>query len=567
VNAVVIRRTTYPQVEPRADGLMTRALTVVPFTLSVEEAERVARRRAAAVVVARRGIRWEAASAEVLERALALGLQRAPLEAVLWPAPPVSRRLPEISVRRRLSPATPLVVVLEGGRPVGVVARTPGAGGALPRSAASELARLDPLTTRLLRAGGKAAMELGRPVAVVGGFPRDLLRGRLAETPRDLDLVVEGDGRGLARRLAASLGGDVREHEAFGTATVSLAGGRGPRSVDVATARREHYRAPGALPTVESASLATDLGRRDFSVNALAIRLDGPAWGEVLDPTGGLVDLDAGRLRVLHPLSFVEDPTRIFRAGRFAARLGFHVEPTTRRLLAAAAGLDVYSALSGDRLLAELDAILAEAEPATSLTWLGRAGAFRLLVPTYRFTARTATRVARVGAAGAGLGLDGATRRALYLLALGEGCADDPAAWLARWSTPAPLRSAAEQARAEAPGVLARLAGARGVEQAYAVLRGVPEVVAAWAHVLAEPGEARRHLAAYLGRWRQVRPLLTGDDLAAMGIAPGPNLGRLLQELRTAQVAGRLRSRRAATAWVRRTAAIPSHANPMKGGQ
>ena len=372
---MVVRRTTYPQVDPRAGGLMTRAVVLVPRSLPLVEAMRVARRRRARLVLARLGTGWGAATPETLERALGLDLDRAALDAVLWGAPSLDVGVPEIAVRRRLGPATPFAVVLQAGRPVGAVLAGPGACRPLPRSAAQALDRLEGATGEVLRTTGRLGIEAGWRVAAVGGLVRDLLRGRLAAEPRDLDLAVEGDGRLLARRLGRALGGRVREHESFLTATVTLPDGR---RVDLATARRERYRRPGALPLVEPATLDEDLARRDFSVNALAVRVDESAWGQVLDPTGGLADLARGRIRILHPLSFVEDPTRIFRAGRFAERLGFRLEPATRRLLRAAAGLEVYAALSGDRLMAELEAILGESRPSAVLARLGRAGAFRL---------------------------------------------------------------------------------------------------------------------------------------------------------------------------------------------
>ena len=168
------------------------------------------------------------------------------------------------------------------------------------------------------------------------------------------------------------------EHVAFLTATLVLPDGR---RIDLATARRESYRAPGALPTVEPAALADDLARRDFSLNALAIRLDPPDWGRLVDTTGGLVDLRARRLRVLHPLSFVEDPTRILRAARLAVRLGCRIDPTTRRLAGRAATLDAYQALSADRLRAELELALEEPRPAAVLGEAGRLGAWGLVSP------------------------------------------------------------------------------------------------------------------------------------------------------------------------------------------
>jgi tRNA nucleotidyltransferase (CCA-adding enzyme) len=561
---MVVRRTSYPQVDPRAGGLMTRAVAVVPRGLAIEEAARVARQRRARLVIARLGTGWGAATLDTLARALSLELGRAALDTVLWGAPGLDADVPEVSVRRRLGPATPFVVVLAAGRPVGAVLVEPGMSRPLPRAATAELGRLDAATGDLLRAAGRLAAESGWRLATVGGLVRDLLRGRLAARPRDLDLAVEGDARLLARRLGRAFGGRVREHEAFLTATVTLPDGRG---LDLATARRERYRRPGALPLVEPATLEEDLARRDFTVNALAVRIDEAAWGEVLDPTGGLADLARGRIRVLHPLSFVEDPTRVFRAGRFAERLGFRLEPSTRRLLAAAAGLGAYEALSGDRLLAELEAILGEPRPSAVLARLGRAGAFRLIVPGYRFPAEAAARLARVAGCRRGVPFADGTLAGLCLLALGAHLsAGEAETWVTRWGVPAPLRAAITRARDEAPELAARLARAPGVEAAYAALRGMPELTAAWTGIVARGARARRYVRAHLARWRRLPPLLGGDDLKALGLVPGPRFGALLEGVRTAQVAGRLRSREDAVAWVRgRLAGNGSDPSP-KGG-
>jgi tRNA nucleotidyltransferase (CCA-adding enzyme) len=558
---MVVRRATYPQVEPRAGDLLTPAVAVAPRALTLEAAAALARRRRARFVVAPLGSGWGAVTHQVLDRALALDrrLGRAPLDALLWTVPALAATTPEVTLRRRLGPATPLVVVLGGGgTPLGVVPREAGARRALPRSAAEALGRLDPGTLELLRAVGRLGAEPGRPVAAVGGLVRDLLLGRLTATPRDLDVAVEGDGRLVARQLARALGGRVRQHEAFLTATVALADGR---LVDVVTARREAYRRPGALPAVEPATLEEDLARRDFSVNALAIRLDGGAWGQVLDPTGGLADLAARRLRVLHSLSFVEDPTRIFRAARFAVRLGFRLEPTTRRLLAAAARLPVYEALSGDRLMAELHAILDEPAPAAVLTALARLGAFRLVLPGYRRPPEAEVALARVAEAARAATLPRDAEAALVLLALGARLRGEAAqAWVARWGPPAPTRAAIARARADAPALTRRLARAADAGEAYEALRAVPVLTAAWAHALAREPRVRRHVLDHLGSWRALPPLLSGEDLKALGLAPGPLFGRLLAGLRAAQVAGQVRTRAGAEAWVRRALARASGA-------
>src|SRR5262249_24790330 len=166
-------------------------------------------------------------------------------------------------------------------------------------------------------------------------------------------------------------GGRVREHPTFLTATVELPG---RRRLDIATARRERYLRPGALPEVAAGAVRGGLWRRGFSLNALALRLPPAAWGELLDPTGGGEDLRRKEIRILHPLSFVEDPTRILRAGRFATRLDFRLEPATGRLLAEAAKLGSHPALSGDRVRAELGRVLAEPDPEGVLQALGGLG-------------------------------------------------------------------------------------------------------------------------------------------------------------------------------------------------
>ena len=384
--AVAVRRTTYPQANPRAADLMQRGLALAPPLLPVSLASRRAERQRARHVAARIGTTWGVASRETLSRALALGLGRAPLATVLWDAALVSPSMSEVTVRRQLGPDRPFALVAGPHGPVGIVLREPGAPGGLPLSVHLQLDQLPGRVGEVLRTAGRQGDALGLPVAVVGGLVRDLLLGRVDERT-DLDLVVEGSGVALAHQLAASLDGHVVEHRAFLTATVVLRDGR---RIDIATARRESYRAPGALPVVEPVSLAEDLARRDFSVNALAVRLDRAAWGRVLDSTGGLVDLRTGRIRVLHPLSLVEDPTRILRAARFAARLGCRVDRTTRRLAAHAATLGVYRALSGDRLRGELELMLAERRPAAALRLAGELGAWGLVVPEASRGRRTA---------------------------------------------------------------------------------------------------------------------------------------------------------------------------------
>jgi tRNA nucleotidyltransferase (CCA-adding enzyme) len=191
-------------------------------------------------------------------------------------------------------------------------------------------------------------------VHVVGGAVRDVLLGR---SPRELDLVVEGDAVPVAQRAARRLGGRLTVHDRFGTATVSSDG----FAFDLASARRERYERPGALPDVTlGATLQEDLARRDFTVNAMAVRLTD---GEMTAWPGAEDDLRAGLLRVLHERSFIDDPTRMLRLLRYSARLGFEPDPSTDALIDPA----LFETVSGDRLGRELRLLLDEPHPAVQL--------------------------------------------------------------------------------------------------------------------------------------------------------------------------------------------------------
>jgi tRNA nucleotidyltransferase (CCA-adding enzyme) len=215
--------------------------------------------------------------------------------------------------------------------------------------------RIDPsaLGERLNALPGIAELRAAigdAPAYLVGGAVRDLLRG---EPRSDLDIAVESDFAPFAQ----ALGGEMVEHERFQTANVIL----GDLDVDIARARTETYARPGALPDVAPATIQEDLARRDFTVNAMAVPLNGEA--ELIDPHGGLDDLRAGVLRVLHPGSFADDPTRALRAARYAARLGFSLEPETERQLRAA---DL-GTVSDDRVIGELGYIAVEDHPSRAL--------------------------------------------------------------------------------------------------------------------------------------------------------------------------------------------------------
>ena len=206
----------------------------------------------------------------------------------------------------------------------------------------------------ILRDAGKVANELGYKAYVVGGFVRDLI---LRYENLDIDVVIEGDGIAFANAFAKRFGCKVKSHERFGTAVVIFPDGF---KIDIATARLEYYEKPGALPTVELSSLKLDLYRRDFTINTLAAALNPRSFGELIDFFGAQRDIREKTIRVLHNLSFVEDPTRVFRAIRFEQRYGFVMAKHTQSLIKNAVKLNLLQRISGERLLNELKAILEE---------------------------------------------------------------------------------------------------------------------------------------------------------------------------------------------------------------
>ncbi len=238
--------------------------------------------------------------------------------------------------------------------------------------------RLEKEIIILLKTIGETAAELKLNSFVVGGFVRDLL---LHIKNLDIDIVIEGDGIFFARKLAEKNGGTVRTHEKFGTATVILPDNR---RIDVATARLEYYEYPAAMPTVELSSLKLDLYRRDFTINAMAIALNPERFGTLVDFFHSQNDLKERSIRVLHNLSFVEDPTRIFRAIRFEQRLDFRITRHTEKLIKNAVKMDLFNSFSGIRFSNELKQIFAVDNPLPALRRMDNFALFPFLWPELR---------------------------------------------------------------------------------------------------------------------------------------------------------------------------------------
>jgi tRNA nucleotidyltransferase (CCA-adding enzyme) len=371
--------------------------------------------------------------------------------------------------------------------------------------------------------GGTLALEridLEPGVYLVGGAVRDLLLGR---SPRELDLVTEGD----VGQLAARLGGAERVHDRFGTRTVTVDG----FTYDLARARRETYPHAGALPLVAPASLAEDLLRRDFTVNALAIALTGDAAGGMIAPPGALADLEGGRLRVLHDQSFRDDPTRLVRLARYSVRLGFAVEPHTGTLARQAVAAAALDKVSGTRVGNELRLLAREADPFAGLV---------MLEELEIAAAISAALHSPDGALAAGaldlLPADG--RRDLLALALAfeGGDAAELRTELDRLAFEADDRDAIVSAAAGARSLAAAL-GSANTPSAIAATVGSagPEAVAI-AGALGPTGPARE----WLTRLRHVALEIDGADLLGAGVPEGPGIGVGLRAALAAKLDGRV---------------------------
>jgi tRNA nucleotidyltransferase (CCA-adding enzyme) len=369
---------------------------------------------------------------------------------------------------------------------------------------------------------------------LVGGAVRDLLLGR---EPVDIDVAVEGDAEAVAGRLAEALGGETVAHERFGTATV-VAGGID--AVNLAQTRRESYAEAGALPDVEPAGLSEDLGRRDFTINAIAAALNAGQAGALSDPHGGRDDLRNGLVRVLHRGSFSDDPTRLLRAARYAARLGFALEPDTEQWARAAAVDGAPATVSGSRLRDELIDLLAENEAPRAVELLRDLGIDRALHPDLRADPELVAS-AKLGAAETGADPALAALAALATDRLGsEGGGDGLAAWIDRLGLASGERDAVLRAAQGAPELAEELRRDLLPSQLRRLLDGEPSEALALALALGAPAGP---ILDFVSRLSGVRLEITGADLLAAGLPESPVLGRALEEALARKLDGEVHGR------------------------
>lgn len=411
----------------------------------------------------------------------------------------------------------------------------------MPRLASLLESKLPEETVETLRIVGQLAAdgESGAAAAyLVGGSVRDLVLGR---EPNDPDIAVVGDGPGLARALAVKIGGEVNAVSQFGTAIVESPRGR----IDVATARSETYPGPAELPRVTPAQMEDDLRRRDFSVNAMAVSLSPDSWGDLLDPHKGFADCARRRIRILHDRSFRDDPTRILRAVRYEVRLGFTVTMETAEALDR--DLHYFDQLSSARLLAELRKMLAEPGRADMLRRAEALGVLGAISSSLRVSEAGLKAMERFRDSGKPVD------ELIYVACLTASLTEAEANALIERLEPDRdwqdvIRGAAAfrdiAAVLESPALLP--------SEVVDLLRPVPVPVIEYQRVAGPKTRQRNHIESYLRRHREIRVELTGDDLAELGVPRGPIMGRLLDELKTARLDGKVASRDQEAEYVRR---------------
>ncbi len=538
---------------------------VVESDLTVAEAaERMARYGYEGFPVVRDGRVVGLLTRRAVDRAVAHGMKRAPVETVMEGGSITVQltdsitRLQQLMVEQGWGQVP--VVSPEGDHVVGIVTRTDLIKALAPGKSGIPAARLNlrehleqnfPAARRaLLQAMASVADRQRMPLYLVGGVVRDLI---LKIPSFDLDLVVEGDAIGLVRSAAKEYGGRVRSHDRFGTAKWLLRGvdlgklglpaaaaSDLPDSLDLVSARAEFYPHPSALPEVERGNLKLDLHRRDFTINTLALSLNAAHFGEVSDFWGGLRDLGEKRIRVLHSISFVDDPTRILRAVRLEQRLGFAIEPRTRDLIARA--LPLLHRVSGDRIRHELEAIFEEPAPADALSRLQELEILSQIHPDLTWNSIHAEHL----------------RRALEFMPdpnwglTGEGREMVPplSAWLTGHPRDAlagilerlnlPKREAVNiLAARQAADRLAILPKDAPPSRVADLLEDVPEPALVGA-ALQSDGLVRDRLERYLAEWRSVQPETDGSWLRSRGLPPGPRYREILHALRSARLDGRI---------------------------
>lgn len=540
----------------RAQDIMTSPVISIKKGATVEEARKILMKNsinAAPVVNEREEIEGIVTRA-LLDKALYMGLEKNPVEEVMErefftvnPQEPISR-VEEIIVKRQQS----FVPVVEGREVIGVITRTDilmnlyreeleetqkyyerkRSGQPHYRNVKGKLKETLPEELfNLIQKIGQIADRLGINAYIVGGFVRDLIIGR---KNFDIDIVVEGDATEFAKVLGRELSAKVHTFDRFKTATLVFKDGT---RIDMASARTEVYRSPGALPEVESAPLKKDLFRRDFTINTLAVKINEKEFGKLIDFFGALKDIKDRKIRVLHALSFVEDPTRILRALRFSTRYRFDLGKHTEKLLKIAVERKLFKTVEGQRIYHELKQILNEENPLRVFLKMEKYGVLKELFPNLRWDRSKKDLFERVRKIITWHKLNFPEKETLYHIAyLGALFFKEPhervEKYIEELAVPEKERKLLKSVLKEIHPTLQKLRKANLPSQVYQILEKKPEELLILLGATSD--EVKEKVLNFMKESRFVKPLIGGEDLKELGLKPGPVYKKILNRVKYA---------------------------------
>ena len=391
---------------------------------------------------------------------------------------------------------------------------------------------------------GNFAEKMGFQVFAVGGFVRDLL---LRRKNLDLDLVIEGEGIKFAKHFSSRNNFIAKFHSKFGTAQIKTPQGF---KIDVASARREYYESPAALPKVELSSIHQDLYRRDFTINTLAIRLNPGHYGEMIDFFGGQRDIKRRVIKVIHSLSFVEDPTRIFRALRFEQRFNFSLSKETASLIRNAVKMDIPHRLSGSRIFSELELILAEDNPPPIIKRIADFGLLKFFHPKIKYDQGMKELLESINEVFTWFELlflnETWEKWRVYFLGMVDGLSDED--FLALNGKLSFLKKESKKVlveRFQAKTTLQTLQQQKSLKDSaiFELLNTLSIEAVLYLMAKTSLQSIKKAISNYITRLRFTGALLTGDDLKKMGLTPGKVYKQAFQSLLKARLDGKIKTR------------------------
>ncbi len=392
---------------------------------------------------------------------------------------------------------------------------------------------------QILRVSGEIADDMGFSAYLVGGTVRDLLLG---QENLDIDIVIEGDGIDFAKALSKKLKSKVRSHQRFGTAQIF----KNELRLDIATARTEYYESPAALPKVKTSSIKKDLYRRDFTINSLAIKLNPKNFGQLVDFFGGMRDIREKTIRALHNLSYVEDPTRAFRAIRFSERFGFKLSKHTVNLIKSAIKMNLFERLSGSRLYEELFIAFNETNPVSTLKRLSDFGLLKVIHQDLIFDEKLEATLLSMYETLAWYNLLYLEEKPdigiLYLMTLLSNLTEsDRKEALERLSTPPKIKEIILKSISWSNEILGQLPLNDHVKL-YHLLINMDIEILLFSMAVTKDTRKKKEISQFLIELKKIKPLLKGRDIKKLKIPPGPVYSKILKELLDEKLRGKLKT-------------------------